>query len=150
MNAPGLGGCVGPPHALSSPSGPSASHSPEGPMRSALLCLAALATAAFTLSGHSPAQKRDPFAGHIAASDPRTPADEKKCFHLPPGFEAQLVAVEPEINKPINIAFDDRGRLWVTSTVEYPYPAPPGRKARDAVKVLEDFGPDGRARKVTT
>jgi putative membrane-bound dehydrogenase-like protein len=85
---------------------------------------------------------------NIASTDPRSPADEAKAFHLPPGFEAQLVASEPDIHKPLNMAFDDRGRLWVTETVEYPFPAKD--KPRDAVKVLEDFGPDGRARKVTT
>src|SRR5262249_1536372 len=76
--------------------------------------------------------------------------EEGKAFKLPPGFEAQLVAAEPDIHKPMNLAFDDRGRLWVTDTLEYPYPAPAGRKARDTVKILEDFGPDGKARKVTT
>ena len=60
------------------------------------------------------------------------------------------MAAEPDIHKPLNLAFDDRGRLWVTETVEYPFPARPGVKGRDAVKILEDFGPDGRARKITT
>src|SRR6266542_2841801 len=86
----------------------------------------------------------------VAPTDPRSPAEEKKTFHLPPGFDIELVAAEPDIHKPMNLAFDDRGRLWVTDTIEYPYPAPPGRKPRDTVKVLEDFGSDGRARKITT
>src|SRR5437773_4802844 len=86
----------------------------------------------------------------VATSDPRTPADEKKAFRLPPGFEAQLVAADPDIAKPLNMAFDDRGRLWVTDTLEYPFAAPPGQKPRDSVKVLSDFGADGRARKITT
>ncbi len=86
----------------------------------------------------------------VAKTEARTPADERKAFHLPPGFEAQLVAEEPAINKPMNLAFDDRGRLWVTTTVEYPYPAKKGTKPRDRVVVLDDFAPDGRARKVTT
>ena len=30
----------------------------------------------------------------------------------------ELVASEPQINKPMNLAFDARGRLWVTSTVD--------------------------------
>jgi putative heme-binding domain-containing protein len=94
--------------------------------------------------------KKDPFAEHIAPGNPRTPEEERKAFHLPPGFEIQLVASEPDIHKPMNIAFDDRGRLWVTTSVEYPYPAPADKKGRDAVKVLEDFGPDGKARKITT
>ncbi|HKB35189.1 MAG TPA: hypothetical protein VKD72_01965, partial [Gemmataceae bacterium] len=86
----------------------------------------------------------------VAPTRPRTPAEEKKTFHLPPGFDVELVAAEPDIHKPINLAFDDRGRLWVTDTVEYPFPAGPGKKPRDTVKILEDFGADGRARKITT
>jgi putative heme-binding domain-containing protein len=86
----------------------------------------------------------------VASSPHLTPEQEKAKFHLPPGFEAQLVASEPDIRKPMNIAFDARGRLWVTDSEEYPFPAPPDRKAKDTVKILEDFGPDGRARKITT
>ena len=86
----------------------------------------------------------------IAASEALTPEQEKATIHLPPGFELQLVASEPDIHKPINIAFDDRGRLWVTDTIEYPFPVEDGQPSRDALKILEDFGPDGRARKITT
>ena len=86
----------------------------------------------------------------VAKTEARTPAEELKSFRLPPGFEIQLVAAEPDINKPMNIAFDARGRLWVTSTIEYPYPAPEGQTPRDKVIVLSDFGADGRARKVDT
>ncbi len=87
---------------------------------------------------------------NVAATPHRTPEEERKLFHLPPGFEIQLVAAEPDIHKPLNLAFDDRGRLWVTDTAEYPFPPPPGKKSRDSVKILEDFAPDGRARKITT
>ncbi|HET6251769.1 MAG TPA: PVC-type heme-binding CxxCH protein [Tepidisphaeraceae bacterium] len=86
----------------------------------------------------------------IVPTGPRTPEDEAKAFHLPPGFEAQLVASEPEIHKPINIAFDDKGRLWVTDTIEYPFPAPEGKPTRDTVKVLSDFAPTGHAQKIVT
>src|SRR5262249_18616091 len=86
----------------------------------------------------------------VASSPHLTPEQEKAKFHLPPGFEAQLVAAEPDIRKPMNMAFDARGRLWITESEEYPHAAPPSRKAKDAVKILEDFGPDGRARKITT
>jgi len=86
----------------------------------------------------------------VVSAGARTPQEELKAFHLPPGFEAQLVAADPDIHKPINIAFDERGRLWITDTVEYPFPAKEGAKTRDTVKILEDFGPDGRARKITT
>src|SRR5215471_14733785 len=103
----------------------------------------------FFAAAARPQQKRDPYAAHIAQTPPRTPDEERKAFHLPPGFEAQLVACEPEIRKPINIAFDAAGRLWVTQSTEYPFPAAAG-KGHDTLKILSDFGPDGRARKVTT
>jgi putative heme-binding domain-containing protein len=86
----------------------------------------------------------------VSSADPRTPEDERKGFHLPEGFEIELVAAEPLIHKPLNLAFDDRGRLWVTDTLEYPFPAAEGTTPRDGVKVLEDIGPDGRARTVRT
>src|SRR4051812_48936405 len=118
-------------------------------MRSAIFCTVALGLPLVAGLVYSQ-DKKDPYAGHIAPTPPRSPADEKKAFHLPPGFEAELVAAEPDIHKPLNMAFDDQGRLWVSETVEYPFPAGPGKKPRDAVKVLSDFGPDGRARKVST
>jgi putative heme-binding domain-containing protein len=92
--------------------------------------------------------KWDP-SPHIASTDPLRPEQQVKKFRLPPGFEVQLVAADPDIRKPLNIAFDAAGRLWLSETIEYPFPAAAG-KGRDAVKILEDFGPDGRARKITT
>jgi putative heme-binding domain-containing protein len=86
----------------------------------------------------------------VSSFKPRTAEEEQKALHAPPGFEIQLVASEPEINKPLNLAFDDRGRLWVTSTVEYPYPAKEGTRPRDSVKILSNFRADGRAQKVET
>jgi putative heme-binding domain-containing protein len=86
----------------------------------------------------------------VSSLPPRSATEEQKALHVPPGFEIQLVATEPDIHKPLNLAFDDRGRLWVTSTVEYPYPAPAGTRPRDTVKILSDFQPDGRARKIET
>jgi putative heme-binding domain-containing protein len=85
---------------------------------------------------------------HIAPTDPKTPAEELKTFKVPKGFEVQLVASEPDIRKPIQMAFDAKGRLWVTTSEEYPFPAV-GRPGKDRLYVLEDFGPDGKAKKVS-
>jgi putative heme-binding domain-containing protein len=93
---------------------------------------------------------QDPYGEFVAKSDPKTPEEERKCFHLPPGFAIELVAAEPDIRKPINMNFDDRGRLWVTQSVEYPFPAPRDRKARDVIKILDNTHRDGKADKVTT
>ncbi len=92
----------------------------------------------------------DDFARGVRESGPLTPEEEMATFVLPPGFKAQLVASEPQIEKPLNMAFDDRGRLWVTSTLEYPWPAKEGTTGRDSVKVLEDKDGDGSFESVNT
>ncbi len=96
------------------------------------------------------AQDEDPFAANVRPTKWLPPEEEEKSFKLPPGFEIQLVAAEPAIQKPLNLAFDERGRLWVTDSVEYPYAAPLDRPGRDSIKVLEDTDGDGGADKITT
>ena len=86
----------------------------------------------------------------VSSFPPRPAVEEQKVLHVPPGFEIQLVASEPDIHKPLNLAFDDRGRLWVTDTLEYPYPAREGTKPRDTVKILSNFQANGRAGTVDT
>ncbi len=85
----------------------------------------------------------------VAPTDPLTPQEQVKKFKLPPGFEIQLVAAEPDIQKPMNLAFDARGRLWVTHSIEYPWAAADPDKSRDALTILDGIGPDGKATKIT-
>ena len=66
---------------------------------------------------------------------------------VPPGFQVELVAAEPDLVNPVAMTFDERGRIFVTESVEYPRREPgPGR---DRVKVLEDTDFDGRADRFT-
>lgn len=90
----------------------------------------------------------DPFADNIRVTPFQTPEEEQASFNLPPGFEITLFASEPDISKPINMEFDERGRLWVTNTVEYPMPAR-GKPGRDRITILEDTDGDGKADKFT-
>ena len=90
----------------------------------------------------------NPFSEIIRKTDPKTPEEERKAFHLPPGFDIELVAAEPAIGKPINMAFDEKGRLWITQSREYPFPAPMDKPARDKIQVLSDFDATGKARKI--
>jgi putative heme-binding domain-containing protein len=97
-------------------------------------------------------------AQHIAPTEPQDPEAQRLQFKLPPGFEIQLVLSEPDIGQPMNLSFDAQGRLWVTSSVEYPYPAQGegteprsdrfpevgDEQASDWLTIASDVGPDGR------
>jgi putative heme-binding domain-containing protein len=99
----------------------------------------------------------------IAPTEPLSAAEQQAKFKLPEGFEIQLVASEPDIGQPMNLNFDAAGRLWVTSSLEYPYPVagegveprPPHLSGtgegqpRDRVTIFEGIGRDGRPRRVT-
>ena len=120
----------------------------EPRLHACTLALSVLGAVALALpSGHAAAP--DPFAEGVRPTPWQSPADQQQTFKLPPGFEIQLVAAEPDIHKPMNLAFDARGRLWVTTSIEYPFAAPTNKPGRDRIMIFEDFGPDGRARKIT-
>ncbi|CAG5007133.1 hypothetical protein DYBT9275_03970 [Dyadobacter sp. CECT 9275] len=87
---------------------------------------------------------KDKFAEHIRTTEWQSPEQERLGFKLPPGFEITLFASEPEITKPINMEFDDRGRLWVTQSSEYPVAAG-NSDGRDRITILEDKNEDGKA-----
>jgi putative heme-binding domain-containing protein len=108
-------------------------------MRSALVAFLLVTSPVFAQPPGEP-----PF---VAPTNALSPADERKAFTVPPGFDVQLVASEPDIQKPIQMAFDAKGRLWVTTSHHYPFPAEKG-KASDKLFILSDFDPNGKAKKV--
>src|SRR5258708_3675460 len=76
-----------------------------------------------------------------------SPAEAVRRMTVPASFSVEVVASEPDIVNPVAMTFDERGRIWVTESLEYPRSEPgPGR---DRVKVLEDTDGDGRVDKVT-
>ena len=95
----------------------------------------------------------------VRETEPLSPEEELSALQVADGFQIKLFASEPMINKPINLAIDEKGRVWVSSTVEYPYAADPERwsdeigtrvrDSRDAIKILEDTDGDGKADKAT-
>jgi putative heme-binding domain-containing protein len=91
----------------------------------------------------------DLFSENIRSTDPQTAEQERLGFKLPPGFEIQLFASEPDIDKPINMTFDAKGRMWVTQSFEYPFPSSPGAKSTDRLTILEDTDHDGKADRFT-
>lgn len=66
---------------------------------------------------------------------------------VPAGFTVECVAHEPDLVNPVAMTFDERGRVWICESLEYPR-----REAgtgRDRIKVLEDTDADGQADRFT-
>ncbi|MBC7893501.1 MAG: ThuA domain-containing protein, partial [Sphingobacteriaceae bacterium] len=78
------------------------------------------------------------------------PDDSKKLMQVPVDFDIQLFAAEPDITNPIAMAWDERGRLWVVESVDYPNTfLETDGAANDRIKICEDTNGDGRADKFT-
>src|SRR5687768_16125726 len=99
-------------------------------------------------------------------TEPLSPQDALWKFRPQDGYAVDLVACEPAVRQPLNLTFDERGRLWVVQYIQYPFPAglkvvkydkylravfdkvpqPPPNHVRgvDKVTILEDKDGDGR------
>ncbi|SFU13866.1 putative membrane-bound dehydrogenase domain-containing protein [Algoriphagus locisalis] len=90
-------------------------------------------------------ERRDPAPRYQL---PMSPEESMKLVQVPVGFELELFASEPMIINPIAFAWDERGRLFVIETTDYPNEV---RKegGDDKIKILEDTNGDGKADKVT-
>jgi putative membrane-bound dehydrogenase-like protein len=76
-------------------------------------------------------------------SHPPAPAEMLPLIEVPEGFTVTLFAGEPDVQQPINMEFDDRGRLWVAENYTYsggPYET----KLRDRIVILHDTDGDGQ------
>lgn len=80
---------------------------------------------------------------------PLSPDASMRQAVLEPGFRLELFAAEPDVVNPIDMAWDERGRLWIVETVDYPNEFEEDRRGDDRIKILEDTDGDGRADKVT-
>jgi putative membrane-bound dehydrogenase-like protein len=81
--------------------------------------------------------------------EPVSPQESMKHAVLRPGFDLKLFASDPQIKKPICMAFDERGRLWVAETFDYPNNMQPAGEGHDQITVCEDTKGDGVADKFT-
>lgn len=78
-----------------------------------------------------------------------TPEQSMSLMQVPVEFDLQLFAAEPMVVNPIYINWDEKGRLWVIETVDYPNEIRNDDVGDDRIKILEDTDGDGKADKST-
>lgn len=92
-------------------------------------------------------EKRDPPPKLQA---PLSPEASQKLIQIPPGFKLELFASEPDIGAPISANWDEKGRLWLLETEDYPNEINTTEGVgNDKIKILEDTDGDGTADKFT-
>lgn len=71
---------------------------------------------------------------------------------VPEGYKIELFASEVEFRdlaNPVQMSFDNKGRLWVATMPSYPHYKPGDSKPNDKLIILEDTNNDGKADKQT-
>ena len=72
------------------------------------------------------------------------PADALKGISLPDEFRVQLSAAEPDVQQPIAMAWDSRGRLWVAECYTYAESRVNfDLRLKDRILIFEDTDNDG-------
>ena len=77
--------------------------------------------------------------------DPMPAEEVARTMELPKGFKCVVFAAEPDVQQPIAMSWDKKGRLWVAEN--YTYAENPMRwdtKLRDRIIILEDKDGDGK------
>lgn len=92
-------------------------------------------------------EKRSPSPRY---QEPLSPEESKKLIQVPVGFDLELFASEPDVINPIAMTWDERGRLWVIETIDYPNNVLEDKSTGDdRIKICEDTDGDGKADKFT-
>src|SRR4051812_47901401 len=79
-----------------------------------------------------------------ADQPPRSPEESLKSIQVNPDFKVDLFASEPMVYNPVDMVFDENGRIFVAEMIDYPEDPPPGQPARSRVVMLEDTDGDGK------
>lgn len=78
----------------------------------------------------------------------RSGSEVLKDLHVAEGYKIELFADEkrfPDLANPVQLAFDNQGRLWVATMPSYPHYVPGGPFPDDKLLILEDTDGDGMA-----
>jgi len=86
----------------------------------------------------------------VGYQSPLSVKDSLRYTQVPADFELQLFAAEPDVVKPIYLAWDERGRAWVVEARDYPHGlVNEGQPGESYIKICEDTNADGQADKFT-
>jgi putative membrane-bound dehydrogenase-like protein len=77
-----------------------------------------------------------------------SPEKAAQVMTVPEGFDVKLFAAEPDVQQPIALCLDDRGRLWVAEAYSYPIRRK-DKDAKDRILIFEDSKGTGRFDKRT-
>ncbi|MEM6698460.1 MAG: PVC-type heme-binding CxxCH protein, partial [Bacteroidota bacterium] len=73
-------------------------------------------------------------------------------FTMAEGFKVELFASEEkfeDLANPVQLSFDNQGRLWVATMPTYPHYRPGDSRPNDKILILEDTDGDGKADRQT-
>ena len=100
------------------------------------------------LPGEVPNYERRPEPIQFQA--PLSPRDSMRYTQVPADFDLELFAAEPDVVKPIYMAWDEGGRAWVIEALDYPHGlVDADQPGKATVKICEDTNGDGQADKFT-
>jgi putative membrane-bound dehydrogenase-like protein len=78
---------------------------------------------------------------------PTEPAEAEKSFEVLHGFRMELIAAEPHVASPVDLAYDEDGRAYVVEMRDYPYPEEKNALPTEfpgTVRLVVDDNGDGR------
>ncbi|MEO6003861.1 MAG: PVC-type heme-binding CxxCH protein [Opitutus sp.] len=102
------------------------------------------AAALLSIANVASAYKELPPPAHVVLPAPKSPADSRASIIVPPQFEVELVAAEPSVMDPIDVAWGADGRMWVVEMADYPLGLDGKGKPGGRIRVLESTKRDGQ------
>ena len=105
-------------------------------------CLAVGVALIFMPGSNVDGQDFVPVNTQAGGEGPLPPAEAIKRLRVADGFRMTLAAAEPDVQQPIAITFDDRGRLWVAESYSYDGSTFTD-ESHDRILIFEDTTGDG-------
>ena len=106
-----------------------------------LLLLAVSGPGAIAADDFPPPRNTEP-----SATRPLSASEAAAGFRAPAGFRVGVFAAEPDVQNPVAMAWDRRGRLWIAENFTYAEQSERfDLRQRDRVLIFEDTDADGRA-----